>query len=232
VVNGVTHRSLDGHRFKLSGDLDLSHPYSSVVRYVVDGVLHELTSGDLDAGRSWAEDIGVTHFDDEFALQGGRLRTGTVSKRDDSVGMTETILAAVWEGRRFSVFTHLYHAKAADAVRMFDVLGITEHDDGITLTSRKPKRAGIAEPADVVKEIPGLGLVEITALNKTTATRLPGWSGTKVHSGELFRDTLDDDSTYFLLATPSAVVTVLPPGEGQLSAVANRIGALTVQTVT
>lgn len=231
MVNGVIHRSLDGHRFKLSGDLDFSHPYSSVVRYVVDGVLHELTSGDLEAGRSWAEDLGVTHFDDEFALQGGRLRTGTVSKRDDNVGLTETLLTAVWEGRRFSLFTHLYHATAADAVRMFDVLGITEHDDGITITSRKPKRAGIAEAADVVKEIPGLGLVEITALNRATASRLPAWPGTKVDSGELFRDSLDDDSTYFVLATPTAMVTVLPPGEGSLPTVANRIGGLAVQIV-
>ena len=87
---------------------------------------------------------------------------------------------------------------------------------------------GIA--AEMVKEVPGLGLLQMTALNKTTARRLPSWSGARLPHGELFRDTLDDDSTYFLLATPSAMVTVLPH-EGETAKVPERIGALKVETV-
>jgi hypothetical protein len=124
----------------------------------------------------------------------------------------------------------MYNAKPADAVRLFQVLGVTEHDDGITVASLNAKRAGIAEPADVAKEVPGVGLLEITALTKTTARRLPAWSGARLPHGELFRDTLDDDSTYFLFATPSAMVTVLPH-KGSGAEVPGRLNGLKVETV-
>jgi hypothetical protein len=128
------------------------------------------------------------------------------------------------------MFIPMYNAKPADAVRVFQVLGVTEHDDGLTVASRDPKRAGIAEPAEMVKEVPGLGLLEMTALTRTTARRLPSWSGARLPHGELFRDTLDDDSTYFLFATKSAMVTVLPD-DGDTAKIPARLGALQVETV-
>jgi hypothetical protein len=222
---------LDGYRFKISGDHDLTLPFTSVTRYAVDGRIHELTSGDRHAASAWAEDLGIHHFEDEFSVQGGRLRTARVTHYDQRVGLEDHLLAVMWEGRKYSLFVPMYSARAADAVRLFQVLRITEHDDGISVASRDPKRAGIAEPAEVAKEIPDIGLLEITALTRTTARRLPAWAGAQVPSGELFRDTLDDDSTYFLLATSSAMVTVLPHESRQATAVANRIGGLRVETV-
>jgi hypothetical protein len=230
MTTGVVHRSLDGYRFRLSGDLDLSQPFTSVARYAVDGRLVELTSGGHDAAAGWTDDLGVRRFDDEFSVQHGRLRTTRVTDYDKRIGLKDELLAVVWQGRRFSMFIPMYNARAADAVRLFQVLGVTEHDDGLTVASRDPKRAGIAEPADVAKEVPGLGLLEITALNKTTARRLPSWSGARLPHGELFRDTLEDDSTYYLLATPSAMVTVLPH-DGQAADVPGRLSGLKVETV-
>jgi hypothetical protein len=230
MTNGVVHRSLDGYRFQISGNLDLSQPFTSVARFAVDGGLYELTSGDHGAAAGWTGDLGVKHFQDEFSVQRGRLRTTRVVDHDARINLKDELLAVVWEGRKFSMFIPMYNAKPADAVRLFQVLGVTEHDDGITVASRNPKRAGIAEPADVAKEVPGVGLLEITALNKTTARRLPQWSGARLPHGELFRDTLEDDSTYFLLATPSAMVTVLPH-DGSTADVPARLGALKVETV-
>jgi hypothetical protein len=231
MAHGVAHRALDGYLFQISGDLDLTLPFTSVSRFAVDGRLYELTSGDHGAAPSWAQDLCIRHFDDEFSVQGGTLRTTRVTHYDERVGLEDHLLAVIWQGRNFSMFIPMYSARAADAVRLFQLLRITEHDDGITVASRNPKRAGIAEPADVAKEVPGLGLLEITALTKTTARRLPAWSGARVPSGELFRDTLDDDTTYFLLATPSAIVTVLPHDAEQTVNVANRIGGLRVETI-
>jgi hypothetical protein len=231
MVHGVVHRSLDGYRFQLSGDLDLTLPFTSVARFAVDGRIYELTSGDHHAAAAWAQDLGIRHFDDEFSVQGGRLRTTRVTHYDQRVGLEDHLLAVMWQGRNYSMFIPMYGARAADAVRLFQLLRVTEHQDGITVASRNPKRAGIAEPADVAKEIPGVGLLEITALTKTTARRLPAWSGARVAGGELFRDTLDDDTTYFLLATSSAMVTVLPHEDRQATAVANRVGGLRVETV-
>jgi hypothetical protein len=229
--HGVVHRALDGYRFHISGNLDLSLPFTSVTRYVVDGRLYELTSGDHHAAAAWATDLGIHHFDDEFAVQGGRLRTTRIAHYDERVGLEDHLLAVMWQGRNYSMFIPMYGARAADAVRLFHLLRVTEHADGVTVASRDAKRAGIAEPADVAKEVPGVGLLEITALTRTTARRLPAWSGARVSGGELFRDTLDDDTTYFLLATSSAMVTVLPHETRQAVTVASRVGGLRVETV-
>jgi hypothetical protein len=227
----VVHRSLDGYRYRISGELDLKQPFTSVGRYAVDGGLYELTSGQHTAATGWTRDLGLRRFDDEFSVPGGRLRTARVTDYDKRSGLEDKLLAVVWEGRRFSVFIPMYNAKPADAVRVFQLLGVTEHDDGLTVASRYPKRAGIAEPAQLAKEVPGLGLLEVTALTRTTARRLPSWPGARLPHGELFRDTLEDDTTYFLLATPTAMVTVLPHDEGT-ARVPARIGALKVETVS
>lgn len=231
MAKDVVHRALDGYRFLISGDLDLTHPYTSVARFAVDGRIYEFTSGDRRAATAWTDDLGIRHFDDEFSIQGGRLRTARVTHYDKRVGLEDHLLAVVWEGRDFSMFIPMYGASATDAVRIFGLLKLTEHADGLTVASRNPRRAGIAEPADVIKEVPGLGLLEITALTKTTARRLPGWSGARLPTGELFRDTLEDDTTYFLLATPSAMVTVLPNDEGEAPDVPGRLGRIAVETV-
>jgi hypothetical protein len=226
----VVHRALDGYRFQLSGDLDFSRPFTSVARYAVDGRLLELTSGDHDAAKGWTGDLGIRRFDDEFTLRNGRLRTARVSDYDKRVGLEDRLLAVVWEGRDFSLFIPMYNAKPADAVHTFQLLGVTEHDDGLTVAPVNPRRAGIAEPAEMAKEVPGLGLLEMTALTKTTARRLPGWSGAKLPHGELFRDTLDDDTTYFVFASPTAMVTVLPH-DGETAGVPAKLGGLKVETV-
>jgi hypothetical protein len=230
MAKSVVHRALDGYRFHISGDLDLTQPFTSVARYAVDGRLYELTSGGHDTAGGWTGDLGIRGFDDEFSIQSGRLRTARVTDYDKRSGLEDQLLAVVWQGRRFSMFIPMYNAKPADAVHVFQLLGVTEHDDGLTVASRNPRRAGIAEPAQLAKEIPNLGLLEMTALNKTTARRLPSWRGARLPHGELFRDTLDDDSTYFLLATPSAMVTVLPHDD-ETAKVPARIGALKVETV-
>ena len=230
MTESVVHQALDGYRYQISGDLDLTQPFTSVARFAVDGRLWELTSGDHHAAGGWTEDLGIRRFDDEFSVQRGRLRTASVTDHDKRIGLEDHLLAVVWQGRNFSMFIPMYNAKPADAVRLFQVLGVTEHDDGITVASLNAKRAGIAEPADVAKEVPGVGLLEITALTKTTARRLPAWSGARLPHGELFRDTLDDDSTYFLFATPSAMVTVLPH-KGSGAEVPGRLNGLKVETV-
>jgi hypothetical protein len=223
----VVHRTLDDKRIHLSGELDLSRPYTSVARIALDGRLHEITSGERGAAHAWAEDLGVTSFDEEFAVQGGRLRIGHSTLRDAHAGLKERVLAAIWEGRRHAVFTHLYHARAADAVGFFNALTLTEHDEGVSFTPRR--RAALAEPAELVKEVPGLGLLEITTLTKQTSRRLPPWPGARVASGELFKDTLEDQGIFFLLATPSTLVTVLPTDEDQLHEVPGRLAGLTAE---
>lgn len=225
----VTHRTLDGRSVHLSGPWDLTLPYTSVAKIALDGRLHEFTTSDINSARAWAHDLGVRTFSEEFALQGGRLRLARTSAADSQTGVDDQVLICLWEGRSHALYTHLYHATATDAVGVFNALTLTEHADGISVSPGR--NAAFAEPAELVKEVPGLGLLEITALTKQTARRLPAWSGARIAGGELFQDTLEDQGIFFLLSTGSALVTVLPAGEdeNEPARVANQLHALDAQ---
>ncbi|MFI0484714.1 hypothetical protein [Actinomadura sp. 9N215] len=225
----VVHRSLDGVRVRLAGPHDLGRPCTSVARIADGGRLHEISGGTRADALAWAEDIGVARFDEEFRVQDGRLRVGrAAAARDTGTGLSETVLAAVWEGRRHAVFTHLYHARPADAVAFFDTVRLTEHGDGVIAVPRG--RARRPEPAELVKEVPGLGLLEITPLNRQTRRRLPSWRGAPVAGGELFQDTVDGQGPYFLLALKSLLVTVLPEAD-RARDVPRRLAGLAVEAV-
>lgn len=216
------HRTLDGTVVTLAGDLDLSAPYSSVVRLGFMRRLHELTSVDRAFVADWAQSMGVDRLTEEYRMQSGRLRIGTTAVRDESLADfpehhrragAEQVLAAVWEGRRHAVCAHFYHARPADAIRLFAALQITEHPEGVALVPRTRHGAVITETASLVKDVPGIGLLEISPLNQETARQLPAHHGTRLRVGELYRDTHEDGGVYFVMATPTAVVTVLPDEE-------------------
>ncbi|GAA2414696.1 hypothetical protein GCM10010191_25910 [Actinomadura vinacea] len=227
-MRDVTHRSLDGTRVRLRGPHELGRPVTSVARIADGGRLHEISAGTRSDARAWAEDIGVERFDQEFRVQGGRLRVGRATAGDPETRVSDPVLAAVWEGRRHAVFTHLYHGRPSDAVAFFSTLRLTEHDDGMTV--RPHGRATRPDPAELVKEVPELGLLEITALNGRTRRRLPPWRGARVAGGELFQDTVEGQGPYFLLATRSLLVTVLPE-EDRVREVPGRLATLAVETV-
>lgn len=233
----ATHRALDGTVITLTGTADLSHPYSSIIRLSFAQRLHELTAMDRRFGVRWAASLGVPRLTEEFVVQGGRLRLGAGEIADESLGdfpakgrakTSDRVLAAVWEGRAHALCAHFYHADTADAIRLFDALRITEHAESISVVPKRGKRAAVTETATVAKEIPGIGLLEIAALNRESARRLPRHRGTPLSTGELFRDTHGDGSVYFVFATPTAVVTVLPDQDEVRGAPA-RLGGLTVQ---
>ncbi|QXJ20679.1 hypothetical protein AGRA3207_001434 [Actinomadura graeca] len=224
----VTHRSLDGVRVRIAGPHDLGRPCTSVARVADGGRLHEISSGTRADALAWAGEVGVARFEEEFRIQGGRLRVGRARSRDIDTGVSDPMLAAVWEGRRHAIFTHLYHGRPADAVAFFGTLRLTEHDDGITADTRG--RARRPEPAEMVKEVPGLGLLEITPLTGQTRKRLPSWRGASVAGGELFQDTIEGQGPYFLLALRSLLVTVLPE-EDRVREVPGRLARLAVEAV-
>lgn len=229
----VVHRSLDGVRVRLSGRHDLGGPVTSVARIAVAGRLHEISSGARADALAWAEDIGVRRLDQEFRIHGGRLRTGRAVSVAPGTGVREPVLAAIWEGRRHAVFTHLYHARPADAVAFFGALRLTEHDDGITVGhgADAPSRSASAlTETALVKEVPGLGLLEISALDARSRRLLPPWRGAAVAGGELFQDTVPGQGPYFLLALRSLLVTVLPE-EGLAERVPERLSGLAIEAV-
>ncbi len=97
---------------------------------------------------------------------------------------------------------------------------------------RPDSKAGsrLAAPATVIKQVPGLGLLDMTPLTAERARQLPSWRGLRTGAGELFRDTLSDGKPYFVLAAADAWVTVLPLPDTALDRVPDLVDRLRVQT--
>jgi hypothetical protein len=227
----VTHRALDGRRFQLSGQLDLSQPFTSAVSVTVGGRVHELTAGPIGLGEEIARANGVERFDEVLSFQGGSLRIGHARHFDAGIRLVEDMLVAVWEGLRHCLVLSLYRATTLDVVGLLRTLRITEHSDGIALKPDAKAGCQFADRATVTKQVPGLGLLEVSSRTVEHARALPDWQGVTTTAGELFQDTLSDGNPYFVLAGADTWATVMPLADtrvGQLPAVADRLALRTV----
>lgn len=204
----VVHRALDGRRYELSGELDLGLPSTSSVRVAVRGRTHELVAGVSGLAEEVATALGVSGFDEELRFADGTLLIGRTSRVEPGSRITEDILLAVWRGRRHCLISHFYDSSTTAAVEALSTLGVTEHDDGVAV--RPGSGSAVLAPASVVKEIPSLGLLEMTVASAPQATRLPGWKGRATRSGELFSDRMTNGDPYFVLAGADTWTTVLP----------------------
>ena len=225
----VVHRALDGSRFRLGGDLELDGAATSTADLVTGRGLSQFTSGSTGLGADMARAAGVGGFDEELSYQGGALRVGRKKIYDTRARLSEDLLVAAWVGERYSLVTHLYNGSTERLLGLLRTLRIEEHADGVTVLPAPRSGTTFRGPAAVVKPVRGLGLLEIRTLTPQLARELPSWSGMRVGSGELFRDTVNGDSTYFLLATPRIHLTVLPLADTRLDAVPQLLGRLKVE---
>lgn len=227
----VVHRGLGGQRVSFSGEFDLTKPSTSVMRVLVGGSIFEFSASDVTFGEIVARELfDIRSLSEKFSLQDGLLRVGQAVRIDPSTSSKETVMAAVWQGREHSVITHLYHSTVSDAVHLFGALEIIEFPDGVALKPKSDSVITSVEQSEVVKEIPGVGLCVVVPFDQQSARRLPAWKGTSVASGELFRDSMGNGGTYFVLVTPTAVVTVLPDA-GEVEGTPQRLSGLSVQVL-
>lgn len=216
AANAVVHLSLDGNRFHLAGPLDLTLPFTSVAEVRTGGRLVEFTSGAAGLGTDLGAALGHAEFDQEFAFQDGTLRLSTVRTEDPRNGLREHPTLVVWEGERYALVSRLYDATASDVLALLRPLELGEHDDGITLTPRRG--AEFVAPVTLLKEVPGTGLLEISA------TQRPG-----LRSGRLTKGSLPNGRPYFLLAGDRFSVTVLPLSGCDPRVVPDRLSRLQIE---
>jgi hypothetical protein len=221
---------MDGRRFLLSGPLDFSAPFTSVVELTIAGRQHEFTAGSINLADELASELGVSDFDEELSYQGGALLTARVTSYDAQVRLDEDRLVAAWRGRRYCFITQLYGGSTMDLLAMLRTLRIVEHDDGLVVRPDAGAGSTFAAPATVIKQVPGLGLLDMTSLTAERARQLPSWRGLPTRAGELFRDTLSDGKPYFLLAAADTWVTLLPLADTVLDQAPNLVGRLHVQS--
>ncbi|MEW2378644.1 hypothetical protein AB0883_21450 [Micromonospora sp. NPDC047812] len=196
----------------------------------IGGRLHEFTAGAIGLADDVARTLGVETFDEELTYQGGTLLTARLRSYDPQIQLAEERLVAVWRGRRHCFFTEMYGAATTDLLGALRTLRIEEHDDGLALRPTSKTGAEFVEPATVLKEVPGLGLLEIAPLTKQRAGQLPTWRGLQTRAGELFRDVLPDGQPYFVLAAADAWLSLVPFADTDMEQVPTLVDRLRVQT--
>ncbi|HEY6740152.1 MAG TPA: hypothetical protein VI076_15015 [Actinopolymorphaceae bacterium] len=225
----VVHRTLDGTRFRLAGGLDLGQPATSTAELTVHGRLHEFTAGVRTLAEDVARALGIARFDDELDYRGGRFLAATRKTYDAQTRMVENLLIAAWQGELGSLVTRLYDATAADALALFHALALGETTEGVTLAPDETAGARFARPATLTKQVPGIGLLELTVPTREHTSRLPSWQGVTVPAGELFRDTLSDGSPYFVLAGRDTWASLVPLADTDLTALPDVAGRLRIE---
>lgn len=209
------HVTIDGSLVDLRAPASrpASEP-SSVGVFTVKGVWQEFTASYREFGRDVARDMGVK-LTESYAYRGGTLGLGTrtFSERlKDGTRQNDIYHLAVWEGRKFSVHTHLYNGSRRDLIPIFDEFRILEGPRGIQLVPRTPKHTKLVKEPTLLQEIPRVGLLLIEPLTRPMARNLPKWGGTPTVGGQLYA-ARRPDNLHFVLVGQRSHTTILPDGE-------------------
>lgn len=204
------HLALDGASFRLGGAFDLTGPATSVADLSLHGRLVEVTAGPRTLGEDLAGALGIGSFDSELSFHGGTLRTVSAPEHEPRSGLVERPMLVVWEGERCSLATRLYGFSLTEVLGLLRPLGFAEHPDGLAVSVPGIPGYGFTRPASVIKEVPGLGVLEMSRPTRQDTAQLPPWEGAAVAAGRLYRDTLSDGGTFFLLSGPELWATVVP----------------------
>lgn len=229
VAPFVAHRALDGATYRLEGELDLQEPCTSAVEVVAGGRLVEFTSGPATLGADVAASLGIGEADAELTFQKGTLRIHQSVEREARSGLVERPSLVVWRGERHSLVTRLYGLGTAEVLGLLRSVRIAESEHGLSLRPEPSAGSAFARPATLIKEVPGLGLLELSRRTKEHTAQLPPWKGVAVASGELFRDTLSDGSPFFVLASSELWATVVPLASTPVERVPDLVGRLSLR---
>ncbi|MFI2781325.1 hypothetical protein [Streptomyces sp. ALB3] len=225
----VTHRALDGGTYHLEGGLDLHAPCTSAVEVVAGGRLVEFTSGPASLGDDVAASLGIGSPESELTFRKGTLRVFQSVEREPRSGLVERPSLVVWRGERHSLVTRLYGLGVTAVLGLLRSVRIAESEHGLTLQPDPSAGSSFARPATVIKELPGLGLLELSRRTREHTAQLPPWKGVAVASGELFRDTLSDGSPFFVLSSAEIWATLVPLASTPVDRVPELVGRLTMR---
>lgn len=210
----IEHLAVDGSAVAIEADADLStgatatgwaivpslmrsHPFA-IYPPGHSRVVEETVLGKIPAVEALARE--------EYALRGGTLRIAEV-RLPTATGAQRTLTIGGWEGRTGCLVTSLTGSQRASLTEVFDTLQFSETARGLAIDSPV---LPLPRPPEVVKEIPGLGILTIRPALPRELERVPRARGLTSDHGELFRVRANSDA--LLYVSESAVVDVRPVG--------------------
>lgn len=223
----ITHVAIDAGRVTITSGADLSAIATSAGRYSVDGIVREVTTQPAGFFPVLAAAEGLEPTE-EYQYRGGILRLGRAVHADPVSGTQRVDTTAVWDTGGASLAVTTSDLTTDTLLALLDRFDLRPAPEGLAVLPAN----GLTwyDAPQLVKELPGLGLLEIVPLSNDTAGSLPSWPGTGVAGGELYRDELAPGVPYLVLVTETARVNVLPD-EGAIEAATEGASGLTVEWV-
>lgn len=207
----MTHVAIDGGRVHVTSDAPLAAPATSAGRYVVDGVIREITTqgtGFFDVLVA-AEGLAPT---EDYQVRGGALRLGRTVHVDPATGSERVDTTAVWDAGDGSLALTTSDLDTEQVLALLDRLDLRPGPEGLAVLPAGG--IGWHDAPQLVKELPGIGLLEVLPLSAEVSGSLPSWPGTPVAGGELYRDEVAPGVPFVVLVTETARVNVLPDDDG------------------
>jgi hypothetical protein len=201
----ATHTTVDGSTVTFDGPVDLTAAVTSSVRYDDATIVRELTTAPVTA-----MDALPYVVDEEYAHRGGTLRIGHRDEADATIGSRRRDTFAVWQGAVHALLLVEAEAGADVLIAVLDRLTLTESPTGLAVEAD----GLVPATTRLVKEIPGVGLAEVSPLVPEVAQGLPRWAGTEVTGGELYRDEARPGAPVLVLVGDTASTTLLLDGGG------------------
>jgi hypothetical protein len=210
----VEHLAIDGSAVTVEADADLGSQATATGWAIVPSLMRSHPFAIYPPGHSDVlEETVLPAFQkievasrEEYSIKGGRLRVAEL-RMPTATGGTRTLTVGGWESRAGCLVTSLSGSERAGLVEVFDSLRFGESAGGLAIDSTV-----LPEPRapEVVKEVPGLGILTIRPAIHSQLERVPKARGFATDHGELFRIRRSSDALLFV--GRSAVVTVTPVG--------------------
>lgn len=206
------HLAIDGSAVSVEADADLTSGASATGWAVVPALLQAhpfsvyppgYAASAEEAIRANFSQVEVTTTE-EFTLKQGKLRVADV-RVPTATGGTRELSVGAWEGRSGCLVTSLAGSQRQRLIQVFDTLLFSDQRNGVVIDSPVVARPRAPE---VVKEVPGLGILAIRPAIASELERVPRARGFSADHGELFR--VRPNRQALLYVNSSTVVSIEP----------------------
>lgn len=208
----IEHLAIDGAVVTLEAEADLRMPVTAAGWAIVPSLMRAHPFTISPAGHSKVVERTIRSSmptitilsDETYSLKEGNLRVAEV-RIPTATGRARELTVGAWEGKAGCLTTSLVGSARQPLVEVFDTLRFSENSLGLAIDSPVITQTRIPE---VIKEVPGLGLLNIRPAIASELERLPKSHGYEATHGEIFRFSATGESLLFVGL--SAVVRVTP----------------------
>ncbi|HEX8597703.1 MAG TPA: hypothetical protein VF952_04220 [Chloroflexia bacterium] len=207
----MEHLAIDGSIITVEADADLSTRISTTGWAIVPSLMRAHPFAVYPAGYTASVEKAVRRNNaitrkavEDYDLKGGKLRVAEVRMATATGGFRDLTVGA-WEGKSGCLTTSMVGTERERLIEVFDTLQFSERSAGVAIDS--PITPQPREP-QVIKEIPGLGVLNIQPAIHSTLQGIPRMRGLATNTGELFR--IREGSNALIFVSPTSVVRIDP----------------------